>query len=174
MTRTPEELRRYPHSRVVCTREPLAQAQIFATRGFDQRSRKYCTGHQNQLYVPRYPQDSFVFSSSAFPISNRYRPFDFEACSLEPCTNTFQLTDISDRRSLLQPLRPPSPADTLLVALVTKKKYKPVALKTHPVLGTLPSKFCIEQNIIGDPLANIPTIPLILPPFAPRGRYTEE
>ena len=57
---------------------------------------------------------------------------------------------------------------------MTKKKYKPVALKTHPVLGTLPSKFCIERNIIGDPLADIPTIPPILPPFAPRGRYTEE
>ena len=57
---------------------------------------------------------------------------------------------------------------------MTKKKYKPVALKTHPVLGTLPSKFHIERNIIGDPLADILTIPPILPPFAPRGRYTKE
>ena len=57
---------------------------------------------------------------------------------------------------------------------MTKKKYKPVALKTHPVLGTLPSKFRIERNIIGDPLADIPTIPPILPPFAHHGHYTEE
>ena len=40
-----------------------------------------------------------------------------------------------------------------------KKKYKPVALKTHPVLGTLPSKFHIEWNIIGNLLIDIPTIP---------------
>ena len=57
---------------------------------------------------------------------------------------------------------------------MTKKKYKPVALKTHPVLGTLPSKFRIERNIIGDLLTDILTIPLILPPFAPCGCYTEE
>ena len=98
----------------------------------------------------------------------------FEACGLNPCTNTFQLADVSDRHSLSQPLQPPSPSETPLVALVTKKKYKPVALKTHPVLGTLPSKFRIEQNIIGDPLADILTIPPILPPFTPRSRYTKE
>ena len=98
----------------------------------------------------------------------------FEACGLDPCTNTFQLTNVSNRCSLSHPLQPPSPSDTCLVALVTKKKYKPVALKTHPVLGTLPSKFHIERNIIRDPLANIPTIPPILPPFAPCGHYTKE
>ena len=98
----------------------------------------------------------------------------FEACGLNPCTNSFQLTDISDRHSLLHPLRPPSPSDTPLITLVTKKKYKPVALKTHPVLSTLPSKFHIERNIIGDPLADIPTIPPILLPCAPHGHYTEE
>ena len=98
----------------------------------------------------------------------------FEACGLDLCTNSFQLADVSDRHSLSHPLQPPSPSDTPLVALVTKKKYKPVALKTHPVLGTLPSKFRIERNIIGDPLADILTIPLILPPITPHGRYTEE
>ena len=98
----------------------------------------------------------------------------FEACGLDPCTNTFQLADVSDRCSLSHPLRPPLPSDTPLIALVTKKKYKLVALKTHPVLGTLPSKFRIVRNIIGDLLANIPTIPPILPPFAPCSRYTEE
>ena len=98
----------------------------------------------------------------------------FEACGLDPCTNTFQLADVSNRHSLSHPLRPPLPSDTPLVALVTKKKYKPVALKTHPVLSTLPSKFHIERNIIRDLLANIPTIPPILLPFAPHGCYTEE
>ena len=91
----------------------------------------------------------------------------FKACGLDPCTNTFQLTNNSDRHSLSPPARPSLPSDTPLITLVTKKKYKPVALKTHPVLGTLPSKFHIEQNIIGNTLADIPTIPTTLPPFAP-------
>ena len=68
----------------------------------------------------------------------------FKACSLNPCTNMFQLADVSNRHSLSHPLQPPLPSDTPLIALVTKKKYKPVALKTHPVLGMLPSKFCIK------------------------------
>ena len=98
----------------------------------------------------------------------------FEACSLNPCTNTFQLANVSDRRSLSHSLQSPSPSDIPLIALVTKKKYKLVASKTHPVLSTLPSKFHIERNIIGDLLADIPTIPPILPLFAPHGHYTEE
>ena len=53
-----------------------------------------------------------------------------------------------------------------------KKKYKPIALKTHPVLSTLPLKFHIEWNIIGDLLTDIPTIPTILPP--PHGHYTKK
>ena len=59
----------------------------------------------------------------------------FEACGLNPCTNTFQLADVSNRHSMSYPLQPPLPSNTPLVTLVTKKKYKPVALKTHPVLG---------------------------------------
>ena len=35
------------------------------------------------------------------------------------------------------------------------KKYKPVALKVKPVLGTLPERFRITREIIGDPLKNI-------------------
>ena len=98
----------------------------------------------------------------------------FKACGLDPCTNTFQLANVADRHSLSHPLQPPSPSNTPLITLVTKKKYKLVALKTHPVLGTLPSKFHIEQNIIRDPLTDIPTIPPILPLFAPHGHYTKE
>ena len=78
----------------------------------------------------------------------------FEACGLNPCINTFQLTNSSDRHSLLPPTQSSSPSNTPLAALVTKKKYKLVALKTHPILGTLLSKFCIEWNVIGDLLAD--------------------
>ena len=98
----------------------------------------------------------------------------FKACHLNPCTTTFQLTNKSDRHPLLCPAQLSSPSDTPLMTLVGKKKCKPVALKTCPVLSTLPSKFHIEWNIIGDSLANILTLPPILPPFAPRSCYTDE
>ena len=38
------------------------------------------------------------------------------------------------------------------------KKYKPVALKVKPVLGTLPERFRITREIIGDLLKNIPRL----------------
>ena len=55
-----------------------------------------------------------------------------------------------------------------------KKEIQTGSLEDAPCPQHLPSKFRIEWNIIGNPLADIPTIPLILPPFAPRGHYTEE
>ena len=55
-----------------------------------------------------------------------------------------------------------------------KKKYKPVTRKVRPILDTLPSCFRIERNIIGDPLADRPTLSPHPPPFTPCGRYTEE
>jgi hypothetical protein len=60
------------------------------------------------------------------------------------------------------------------VNLATKKKYKPVALKVKPHIGTLPDKFRIIRNIIGNPLKELPILPIIPPTFTPTGRYTEE
>ena len=67
-----------------------------------------------------------------------------------------------------------TPLDTPLTTLVANKKYKLVALKVQPVLSTLPSCFHIEWNITGNPLANIPMLPLIPLPFVSHGHYTEE
>jgi hypothetical protein len=39
--------------------------------------------------------------------------------------------------------------------LSTKKKYKPIAKKVHPVTEELPEKFRIEHKIIGNPLDKI-------------------
>jgi len=39
------------------------------------------------------------------------------------------------------------------------KKYKPVALKVKPVLGTLPERFRITREIVGDLLKNMPRLP---------------
>jgi len=54
------------------------------------------------------------------------------------------------------------------------KKYKPVALKVKPVLGTLPERFRIIREIMGDPLKGLPKLPEHPPEFSPKGRYTAE
>ncbi|CCM06675.1 uncharacterized protein FIBRA_08960 [Fibroporia radiculosa] len=56
----------------------------------------------------------------------------------------------------------------------TKKKYKPVALKTRPVLEAVNKQFHICRDIKGDPLETMPTLSKHPPPFMPTGRYTEE
>ena len=53
-------------------------------------------------------------------------------------------------------------------------KYKPVALKTRPVVQELPAKFRIKREIIGDPLAEMPKLSHHPPHFVPTGRYTQE
>jgi hypothetical protein len=53
-------------------------------------------------------------------------------------------------------------------------KYKPVALKTRPVIQELPAEFRIKREIIGDPLAEMPKLSHHPPHFVPTGRYTEE
>jgi hypothetical protein len=49
--------------------------------------------------------------------------------------------------------------------LSTKKKYKPVTKKVHPVIGELPKKFHIEHKIIGNPLKDLPVLNPKPPPF---------
>ncbi|KZT63060.1 hypothetical protein DAEQUDRAFT_655157, partial [Daedalea quercina L-15889] len=54
------------------------------------------------------------------------------------------------------------------------KKYKPVALKTRPVLGSVPEQFRIVRDIKGDPLSTMRKLNPNPPPFKPGGRYTAE
>jgi hypothetical protein len=56
--------------------------------------------------------------------------------------------------------------------LSTKKKYKFVTKKVHPVIGELPKKFCIERKIISNPLDDLPVLNPNPPPFIPTDRYT--
>ena len=60
------------------------------------------------------------------------------------------------------------------VQVLASKKYKPVALKVKPHLGTLPDEFRIVRNIVGDPLEGMPVLNPNPPKFQPTGRYTEE
>jgi hypothetical protein len=66
-----------------------------------------------------------------------------------------------------------TPTHSILIPtyLATKKKYKPVALKTKPVIREM---FQIIQNIVGDPLQDIPILLTHPPPFLPMKRYTQE
>lgn len=54
------------------------------------------------------------------------------------------------------------------------KKYKPVALKVKPVYAELPEEFRIIREIKGDPLADLPELPVNPSDFKPCGRYTQE
>src|SRR5271154_2688597 len=53
-------------------------------------------------------------------------------------------------------------------------KYKPVALKTRPVIGELPGGFRIRRTIVGDPLLDMPKLSTTPSEFEPTGRYTQE
>ncbi len=59
-------------------------------------------------------------------------------------------------------------------AVLVTKKYKPVALKTKPVLTTLPSNFRIIHDIKGDLLEGIPELSPYPEDFEPTGRYSLE
>ena len=70
---------------------------------------------------------------------------------------------------------PPRAADGASTPIaVFGKRYKPVAQKVKPVIGTLPQEFRIIRNITGDPLKDKPTLDPRPPPFVPTGRYTKE
>ena len=60
------------------------------------------------------------------------------------------------------------------VQVFAGKKYKPVAQKVRPVYQDLPEEYRIKRNITGDPLKDLPTLPVRPPDFTPTGRYTQE
>ena len=127
-------------------------------------------------YDNKLPDSSSIIAFSE--ILPSHSPTDislcyFEACDTNQCTNTRMSKDRNRKHSLRSTCMISS-NDTLLATFAAKKKYKPVARKVRPILDTLPSRFCIERNIIGDPLTDIPTLSPHPPPFTPNGRYTEE
>jgi hypothetical protein len=95
------------------------------------------------------PSDS---SSDSTPVTH---PFDTPTYTLRP-------SEISTNQSEAQ-------ASTFVT-----RKYKPVAKKVRAVLAELPEKYRITCNIVGKPLADMPTLSLNPPNFHPTGRYTAE
>ena len=70
----------------------------------------------------------------------------------------------------VQPFLPCTP----LAIFAAKKKYKPVVKKVQLVTAELPEQFCIQCNILGDPLKGLLLLSTNPPPFTPSGRYTLE
>jgi len=64
--------------------------------------------------------------------------------------------------------------DTPIRQSFAGKKYKPVALKTRPVYSELPEKYRIKRQILGDPLKDLPELPVHPTDFVLTGRYTQE
>ena len=129
---------------------------------------EYDHGLQNSCKIIAYT--SLPPSPSATDIALCY----LNACDSESCNSIIPLTNSRDGSTLSRLPCTISSADTPLATFAAKKKYKPVARKTRPVLGTLPARFRIERNIIGDPLADIPYLSPHPPPFVPHGRYMAE
>jgi hypothetical protein len=95
-----------------------------------------------------------------------YEPLD------TPLPSTLTLSPVNISLSERSPYFP-SPRKPLSI-LAAKKKYKPVALKTRPIMAELPERFRIVRNILGDPLETLPTLPKHPGPFRSHGRYTLE
>jgi len=58
-------------------------------------------------------------------------------------------------------------------AVCFAKKYKLVALKVKPVLGTLPEIFRIIREIMGNPLKDLPKLPEQPLEFTPKERLSQ-
>ena len=116
--------------------------------------------------LPSYPFDYPFSNSYQQHFSDKSLPSAFtmlsEEHSIPPSVN-----DSNESES-------PPTAEVTDIFIKTGKKYKPVALKTKPILGELADKFRIVRNIIGDPLEHLPTLDPNPPKFSPTGRYTQE
>ena len=119
--------------------------------------------------------------------SAMYISYDSDSqCSIQIPSTTSTLHISTSRDPYLVPIDTSISSRTLLIPVDTtdtqdlqvstfgNRKYKPVAHKVRPVIADLPDKFRIVRNIIGDPLADMPSLSPNPPPFVPTGRYTLE
>ena len=119
--------------------------------------------------------------------SAMYISYDSDSqCSIQIPSTTSTLHISTSRDPYLVPIDTSISSRTLLIPVDTtdtqdlqvstfgNRKYKPVARKVRPVIADLPDKFRIVRNIVGDPLADMPSLSPNPPPFVPTGRYTLE
>jgi hypothetical protein len=99
----------------------------------------------------------------------------FDSNTAPPIPNS-DAVHVADSVTPTRPYPSSNTTDTLLqqASVFVKRKYKPVTQKICPIIAELPDKFRIVRNIMGDPLADLPTLSPNPPPFQPTGRYTAE
>ncbi|SJL18826.1 uncharacterized protein ARMOST_22427 [Armillaria ostoyae] len=158
--------------------EPKIIAYAASQTEFD--SEKASTQYLSACDPNKFPIQPTTFTQSLWSTETVYSSTPYAEFSLP--TDRKQLLplysiptqipqDLSDFHSVSQPR---DYMYCLYVSVFAGKKYKPVVLKTKPVLATLPDKFRIIRNIRGDPLADIPMLSPTPPPFIPTERYTQE
>ena len=118
-------------------------------------------------FLPSHRPDFSSFSIPAIHLSPTIQP-------LNPVASFAMIAEVTPDSSHTDKADPAPTTEALDINLKTTKKYKPVALRSKPIIGELPDKFRIIRNIIGDPLAALPTLNPNPPKFSPIGRYTQE
>jgi len=112
-----------------------------------------------------------------YPISTYYRALPALLVQLpkKKCTLTHSLVHIKPNGTFLETLSTPLSTHSTLSsdtdASARVFKYKPVVKKVKSVPAMLPKEFHTTCKIVGDPLANMPTLPMHPLDFAPTGRY---
>jgi len=132
---------------------------------------------------PIIPSISRLFlaeSTNDYPVSTYYRVLPALSAQLPDKEHTLMhsLVHIRPNGTFLETLSTPLPthsipsSDTDASAHIFK--YKPIAKKVKSVPVMLPKEFCTTRKIIGDPLVNMPTLPMHPLDFVPTGQYNTE
>jgi len=122
-----------------------------------------------QSFIVEYQNDDMT--------SPYYRVLLSPSAQIAACEQTLShsLVFISANRTFLDILPiSPSPSDTITNTADQVFKYKPIAKKVQLVTTTLSEEFRATRQIIGDPLAGMPTLSPTSPNFTPIGRYNKE
>ena len=114
---------------------------------------------------------------TAFILSIYFEDKDADPHISQVATKALGCTDASDHtlaKEYLSASRLDTALEDPIAVFATTKKYKPVALKTKPVIDQLPPRFRIVREIKGDPLRDLPVLPENPSMFIPTARYSQE
>jgi hypothetical protein len=117
-------------------------------------------------YIIEYTNDNSISAYHALPAPSAEIPDAQQSL-------THTLVHINSTGSFIDwlPTPVPSPLSTRTDIDAHVYKYKPVAKKIKPIAATLPEEFRTTRQIIGDPLADMPSLSPNPPEFTPTGRY---
>ena len=159
----------YPSLSSIFYHFPSPSPQFTFSIPFDQSlfSRKTPSAPSSFDSIPSVSLSTPIYSRTSFPFP--YRSYTQQT---EDSASAFAY--IEEEPSSPLPDFLISEDDLFPIHLKMTKKYKPVALKTKPILGELPSKFRIIREIKGDPLEGLPALSTDPPKYFPIGRYTQQ